>query len=764
MSVLDWCITLLPVAFVLGLAYYSGRYIRSVADFVVAGRLAGRYVLTNGGAMASLSIISLVALVESKYQVGYGVVFWEAAVIPFTIFLALAGYITYRFRRTNSMSQGQFLELRYSRNFRIFASFIRILAEMLVNAIGPAIAANFFIYILDLPRSFLFFGIRIQTYALIVIIVLILALFIVWVGGKISLLITDAVQGILSFPILVVISCFLLYKITWGDCIAPVLTDRVPGESFVNPFDVSNLRNFNLFSVIVGLVTMIFCSGAYIGNDSSCSGRTPHEQKMAGILGTWRVAVTNLVQIVLVVAIIGLMTHQSWAPQAREIRSALSRKVAEEVVADPVLRGKVVKKVESIPQVRHRIGIDKPFSQAENIDNIYLDSVHEVLKQDPNGNMIFQKFRASYNQMMMPISIRKIFPPGMIGLFCLLMIMLLVTTDDSRIINASNAITQDLIVPYLKKSMTPKTHLLCLRLTALGVALFFLAGALFFSQLDYILLFLSLLGGIWMGGCGPVITFGLYGRFGNTAGAYASIITGSGISIAGLVFQRNWADIIYPFLSRRGWVEPIGAFLERISSPFHPYIVWKMDPVTFPINAYENFFLAMLFSTIAYIGISLLTSKRPFNLDRMLHRGKYAPPGEIEPKMEWTFKGIVNKLLGITPEYTRGDKILTWSVLSWTLGVKFGICFLGVLIWNFFSPWTPKMWTWYFFIYNIIIAMLLSIITMFWFGIGGVKDCIRLFRDLNGRVDNPLDNGRVEGRVSLADKGKWNDDDDGSAA
>ena len=37
-------------------------------------------------------------------------------------------------------------------------------------------------------------------------------------------------------------------------------------------------------------------------------------------------------------------------------------------------------------------------------------------------------------------------------------------------------------------------------------------------------------------------------------------------------------------------------------------------------------------------------------------------------------------------------------------------------------------------------------------GIGGAIDLFRLFRDLEKRVANPLDNGWVEGHVSLSDK------------
>ncbi|MBN8710781.1 MAG: hypothetical protein J0I10_15455, partial [Verrucomicrobia bacterium] len=53
---------------------------------------------------------------------------------------------------------------------------------------------------------------------------------------------------------------------------------------------------------------------------------------------------------------------------------------------------------------------------------------------------------------------------------------------------------------------------------------------------------------------------------------------------------------------------------------------------------------------------------------------------------------------------------------------------------------------------SLVVTGIVGIISTFWFFIGGVIDIRRLFRDLAARVDNPLDNGMVEGHVSLADK------------
>ena len=60
MSWYHWPIVIVPVAFVVWMAIYSHRYARSVADYLVAGRVAGRYVLSAAGLMDGLAVISLI--------------------------------------------------------------------------------------------------------------------------------------------------------------------------------------------------------------------------------------------------------------------------------------------------------------------------------------------------------------------------------------------------------------------------------------------------------------------------------------------------------------------------------------------------------------------------------------------------------------------------------------------------------------------------------------------------------------------------------
>jgi hypothetical protein len=143
--------------------------------------------------------------------------------------------------------------------------------------------------------------------------------------------------------------------------------------------------------------------------------------------------------------------------------------------------------------------------------------------------------------------------------------------------------------------------------------------------------------------------------------------------------------------------------------------------------------------------------RKPYDLDRMLHRGIYSIDGEKTIKSPWSLRNVFSKLIGITPEYTRGDRIIAWSVFIYSFIWNIGLCFIGVLIWNLISPWPNKYWSRYFFVVHIMVATLIGIISTVWFVTGGIIDMKKLFRDLAARKDNPLDDGRVEGNVSVAD-------------
>ena len=738
----NWLIVIIPFIFVIGMAFYTRKYIRDVVDFLVAGRVCGRYVLSVANMEGGISVLALVALAEVYYKAGFAYGFWGNLSAPLGLILALTGLFSYRFRETRVLSGGEYLELRYSRSFRIFASILRTTSEMLANAIGPAVAARFFIYLFGWPNTLDICGWKIPTFTLVILLVLVFALIVIWCGGQIALVITDAVQGIICYPIFVIFAIFIIVHFSWFDHIVPVLSNRVPGESFLNPFDVKELRDFNLFAVFVMLFSRVLNLGVWCGGGVETASRTAHEGKMAGILSTWKNGYSYLMMFLLAVGVIAFMNHADFAEAAKEVRIDLTRQIMEDKNYDVRTRTEILDSMRKIPAEK----VIPPQSIRKNQDTPYYQAAQKVLAEhrgEKQGNAATLEFQTLFNQMRLPAVMRRMMPGTLLALMCLLALLIMLSTDDSRILASAKTLAQDIVLPFIKKPLTMKQHLWLIRWLTLFVCVVFFVASVFLSQLDYINLYCTIMTSIWIGGAGAVTMGGLYTRFGTTAGAYASVFTGSFISCGGILIQRNWPDHVYPFLQSMGWVDGLDRFLRTVASPFVPYIRWEMNPVKFPINSMEISFIAIIFSVSAYCLVSFLTCRKPYDLDKLLHRGKYNIENKNEEKLQWTWRTFVSKIIGITPEYTKGDRIIAWSVFIYSFIYAFLLMFVGVAVWNMISPWPVKWWGYYYFFSTLVVGGIIGIISTVWFMWGGIKDIFQLFRDLAARKADPNDNGMV---------------------
>ncbi len=740
MSFIDWIIVVIPLFVVVWIGFKTQKYVKGVSDFLTAGRVAGRYVVAVAGGEAALGLISVVAMIEMYYNCGFGVSFWGRLTMPLGLLFALTGYCTYRFRETRAMTMGQFLEIRYSRSFRILAAVLQSVSGILNYAIFPAVGARFLIYFLDLPLKVNLFGYAFPTFGLVMMAFLTIAVLIVMLGGQVTIMVTDCVQGILSYPMYVVIVAFILWKFSWSTEMAPTLLARPSGESFLNPYDVHKLRDFNLFYVFVGMVSTVLNRMSWSGSQGyNAAAATPHEQKMGGLLGTWRSGFSVMMYILIAIAAYTYLNHANFSAPAGKIYRELAIKTTADITQAEAfdrtgVREAVNSEVKALPA-----DLGKDFRTRSH------EAIAKVDKRQAKS------FDTIYGQMLVPLAMREMLPVGVTGVFCAIMIFLLISTDTTYLHSWGSIIVQDLVVPLRKKPFTPHQQLTLLRCIIAGVAVFAFIFSFFFAQLDYILMFFAITGAIWIGGAGPVIVFGLYWKRGTTAAAFAALCSGSILAVSGIVGQQMWANTIYPWLVRNEMVESLQVFLGGVTAPLGELVVWNVTPKSFPINSQEIFFISMVVAVSLYVVVSLLTSKKPFNMDRMLHRGIYSDNGREVEKVLWNLRVILTKLIGITPEYSRGDKVLAWSVFGYSFVYFFLGTFVSVVIWNAISPWPNEWWAHYFYITSVLVAGLIGAISTVWFTIGGTVDLMKLFKRLADKEEDVLDDGRVIGHVSASD-------------
>jgi Na+/proline symporter len=534
----------------------------------------------------------------------------------------------------------------------------------------------------------------------------------------------------------------------------PCLLDRLPGESMLNPYDVQNLRDFNIFMICVGLISAVLNQMAWSGSQGfTVSAANAHEQKMGAVLGVWRGGFSSLMFILLAIASYAFLNDKQFENDANKVRGALAIKVVSDVAPNQAGdRAKVAIKDYADKFVTSpcadKIIASLGVKEARSRDNVFKVAKATLQAEDKAQA---QEFGTIYNQMLALSAIKKILPVGLLGLFGVIIIFLMISCDTTQIHSWGSIIVQDVILPLRKKPFQPKQQLLLLRCMMVVVAtMAFLFSALF-RQVDYLMMFFAVTSAIWLGGAGSCIVFGLYWRRGTSWGAFAALFGGASIAGGGFICQSIWVNHLYPWLVKGNLLQPVETILEGISKPLNPYVVWIVEPGKFPINSQEIFFVAMLSSFSLYIIVSLLTCKKTFDLERMLHRGKYRKEGTTDiQRPTWHLKGIVGSMIGIDSQYSLGDKAIAYSVFIMSVVVGLGSWSIA-FIWNLVAPWPMTWWVNWFYVFNIIIAGIVGVVSTIWFTICGTWDLRRLFERLKTKQTNVNDDGRVIDHVSTAD-------------
>jgi SSS family solute:Na+ symporter len=312
------------------------------------------------------------------------------------------------------------------------------------------------------------------------------------------------------------------------------------------------------------------------------------------------------------------------------------------------------------------------------------------------------------SQMLVPTVLSKIIPKGLLGAFCAVVLAALISTHDTYLHSWGSILIQDVILPFRKKPFSPEAHMKLLRLAIVAVAIFVFIFSLLFVQKMDIFMYFAITGSIFVGGVGSAIIGGLYWKRGSTQAAWSAMIVGSVLSVSGILVKQ-----------------------------FNP---------DFPINGQVMSFIAMASSIIVYVLVSLLGPKTEFNMDKLLHRGKYKVVDDQtkEPvKPQRGFKAL------ITPEFTLTDKLIYLTIISWAIG-WFLVCVFGSLYAKIVEI-SDESWSkfWHFYVW---LSLIIGIITTVWFTIGGIRDLKDMFRTLKTIKRNILDDGTVVDDHNLGEK------------
>ena len=491
MQWIDWAILITFITFISVMAIYTKKYTLSVADFLSANRLAGKYLLGVGDDMASLGAITIIATFEMFYKAGFTAIWWQNMIFPLTVILAMTGFVQYRYRETKALTMGQFFEMRYSRKFRIFAGFVAFISGLINFAIFPAVGARFFQYFMGFPVKMVSLGfLQVDiVYASIVVVLVAMALSFTLFGGQIAVMVTDFLQGSFLNIMLVIITIFILVTFSW-DQISTALLSVPDTASRINPLKTQDVDNFNVVYFLIMAFGYVYNFMAWQGGQGYFSAaRSPHEAKMGRVVSKLRSTLQNYPLIVLTIAAFTVLHNMDFAEQAKNVHSILNS------IAEPQLR----------------------------------------------------------SQLTVTVALTQILPIGLFGGFVAVLFAAFIANHDTYLHSWGVIFIQDVVLPIKQnvlkddKPLSPKAHLRLLRYSIVGVAVFISLWSLVFNLKQDILMYFALTGSIFLSWAGSVIIGGLYWKYGTTKGAWGSAVIGIFLAFAGWLAIYQW-DFVQPYL------------------------------------------------------------------------------------------------------------------------------------------------------------------------------------------------------------------------
>lgn len=718
LSWIDWTIMVVAVVALRLVSLSTRHYMKGVSDFLSASRVAGRYLLTIAQQMGGFGVVTFIALFEMYWAAGLAPLWWAGFTIPIGSIILLTGWVYYRFRETRAMTMAQYLEMRYSRRLRIYAGILCWTSGILNFGIFPAVAARFFIYFCGLPdhthlpylamsngMHLAFTSWSVPSIAIVMLIDLALALSFVNMGGQISVMITECVQGMFcSFAFLVIIATILI-KIHWPDMVH-ALQMAPKDASMLHPFHTSRVKDFNIFYYLVGVFGAFYSYMSWQGAQGFfSSARTPHEQKMGGIIGSWRNVPHALMTVLLALATITILKLPQFADTAHQVATALDK------IPLAAVQGQMrvpITMAHFLP-----IGIKGLLATiflffSFTCHDTYMHSWGSIFVQD----IILPVVEGARNtnrhiKILLCALIGAVIATGACMWLCR-------SNADAAcylglIGGTLIATLATLIYALAHKPVDPARHIKLLRWAIVGVGAFAFIFSLVYKPTEQILFFFALTAIIWVGGSGAVIVGGLYWKRATTAAAFCALTVGAVLGIAGLTLKQFW--------------------------PYYHH------GDALPINEQYLLFFAMLSAALVYVFVSLVTSRRvgEFNLERMLHRGQYRIAAD-HVQTEFVQSRWL-QIVGITKEFSKSDKVLAIAMIVWN--ATWFLWFIVFSIANLFFRIGDAAWARYFHVNIIIIPALISLPATIWFTVGGIHDIKALFRSLATLERDSSDDGRV---------------------
>ena len=245
-STIDWVIVIIYLMGTVAVGLYANRYIKSMDDYIVAGRSLKSFVSIATMLGSEIGLVTVMYTAQKGFSGGFAA-FHIGLISGITcLFVGVSGFIVVALRNTGVMTIPEYYGLRFGTGVRIFGGIILTVAGILNMGVFLKAGGIFVATMTGMT----------DPNAVNIVMTALIALVLVYtiLGGMVSVVITDYIQFVvLSFGMLAV-SVFAIAELGWAPIVESVKS--VHGEAGFDPLNETGGfgLSYVMWMVMYGLV------------------------------------------------------------------------------------------------------------------------------------------------------------------------------------------------------------------------------------------------------------------------------------------------------------------------------------------------------------------------------------------------------------------------------------------------------------------------------------------------------------------------------
>jgi solute:Na+ symporter, SSS family len=223
---LDWVIVAVYLSISVVIGLLVRKYVRSMADFVSAGRGLGTCLGIATLTGTEMGLVTLMYSAQKGFTGGFAAFHIAVAAGVVAFFVGLTGLIIYRLRELKVLTIPEFYQRRFGRRTRILGGVVLAFGGILNMGLFLKVGSMFIVGVTGLSET---------GWALPAVMTVLLVLVLVYtvLGGMISVVITDYIQFVVLSAGVVVVTLLSANAVGWGDIFRTVQVEM--GEKGFNP-------------------------------------------------------------------------------------------------------------------------------------------------------------------------------------------------------------------------------------------------------------------------------------------------------------------------------------------------------------------------------------------------------------------------------------------------------------------------------------------------------------------------------------------------